>query len=40
MDVVEKISEQEIIPYKFDSSDGTPKNPIKLLKVEIVKKLR
>jgi len=40
MDVVEKISEQEIIPYKFDSLDGTPKKPIKLLKVEIIRKIK
>ncbi len=38
MNVVEKIAEQEIIPYKFDSLDGTPKEPIKILRVDIVRK--
>lgn len=36
MDVVEQIERQEIIPYKFDSSDGTPKNPIKILSIKIL----
>lgn len=36
MDVVEQIEKQEIIPYKFDSSDGIPKNPIKILSIKIL----
>lgn len=36
MDVVEQIEKQEIIPYKFDSSDGTPKTPIKILSIKIL----
>jgi len=32
-DVIGKIEEQEIIPFKFDSLDGVPKNPIKIYKI-------
>ncbi|MGQ9819528.1 MAG: peptidylprolyl isomerase [Candidatus Kapaibacteriales bacterium] len=35
MDVVEKIAEQPINPYPFDSSDGTPVAPIKIISVSI-----
>ncbi len=38
MDVVEKIAEQDILPYKFDSLDGIPKEPIKIIRVEIERK--
>ncbi|MCX7909132.1 MAG: peptidylprolyl isomerase [Ignavibacteria bacterium] len=34
-DVIDKIEMQEIIPFKFDSLDGIPKNPIKINKVLI-----
>lgn len=34
-DVIGKIEQQDIIPFKFDSLDGTPKKPIKILKVII-----
>lgn len=36
MDVVEQIEKQEIVPYKFDSTDGIPKTPIKILSVKIL----
>lgn len=32
-DVIDKIEQQDILPFKFDSLDGTPKKPIKILKV-------
>ncbi|MGC8748983.1 MAG: peptidylprolyl isomerase [Candidatus Kapaibacteriota bacterium] len=32
-EVINKIEEQEIVPFKFDSLDGTPKKPIKILRV-------
>lgn len=35
-DVLDKIEQQEIIPFKFDSLDGIPKNPIKILDVQIL----
>lgn len=35
MDIVEKIANQPIQPYPFDSTDGTPLIPIKLLSVSI-----
>lgn len=34
-DVIEKIEQEEIIPYKFDSLDGTPKRPIKIIKITV-----
>ncbi|MCX7879697.1 MAG: peptidylprolyl isomerase [Ignavibacteria bacterium] len=37
IEVIETIAGQEIIPYKFDSLDGTPKKPIKIFKVTIAK---
>ncbi len=36
MDVVEQIETQEIISYKFDTLDGTPKHPIKILSIKIL----
>lgn len=35
-DVLDKIEQQEIIPFKFDSLDGIPKNPIKIFDVQVV----
>lgn len=35
MDVVEKIANQPINPYPFDSSDGTPIHPIKIISISI-----
>lgn len=35
-EVLDKIEQQEIIPFKFDSLDGIPKNPIKILDVQIL----
>ncbi|ROL57256.1 peptidylprolyl isomerase [Bacteroidetes/Chlorobi group bacterium Naka2016] len=32
-DVINKIEDQEIIPFKFDSLDGTPKKPIVIFRV-------
>lgn len=37
MDVIEKIANQPINPYPFDSSDGTPIHPIKILSISITK---
>ncbi len=34
-DVIEKIEQEEIIPFKFDSLDGIPKKPIKIMKILI-----
>lgn len=34
-DVIDKIEQQEILPFKFDSLDGIPKNPIKIQRISI-----
>ncbi|MFN3781051.1 MAG: peptidylprolyl isomerase [Candidatus Kapaibacteriota bacterium] len=34
-DVIEKIEQEEIIPFKFDSLDGMPKKPIRIIKILI-----
>lgn len=36
IDIVEKIANQPINPYPFDSTDGTPLEPIKIISVKII----